>query len=998
MVRYFADGRVQFLGRRDTQVKLRGQRIELGEIEYQLRKAVPNVREFAVEMVRLSGPDAPKTLAAFMSMDVPAEAVGIAVSTEARLRFEDLVRGLERRLAVALPHHMIPSLYVPLTQMPMTPSAKIDRKRLQQIASEIPLEDAEQFTGRVRDKVLVSTDKERELQALWAQTLQLSQDIITADADFLHLGGDSVAAMRLVSFARNIGLFLSVKQIFAQPVLAAMALAVEDSSKVDDDVKGVDPFALIPGSLAPQLVKDAAGQCRIDSSLIEDLYPCTPLQDGIIALTTKEKGTYVSQFVFRLPANLDLDRFRCVWVSVANQAAVLRTRIISSAWFPRLLQVVISGAIEFRESDSLRAYIESDQSEGMGLASPLSRYCVVNDPEEGLHFVFTAHHAIYDHEMLLLLRSMVQDEFNGEPRTPRASFNGFIRYLQERDSSASKVFWRNQLKNAPVETFPETPKNNVGVNQVVHEHTLSLKECNNTRVTLPTIIRSAWVLTLGRYLDSTDVVFGTTNSGRGINFQGVESMIGPTISTVPVRVTFDKLQDIDSFMSGIQTQYAAMMDHEHIGLQNIKRVSEDAAIACRFNNMLFIQSQLDGDSPTDLLEFLPDVGTPTSFNAFPFMIECNMQPDRIGMRMKYNSAVLVAKEVEKLVALFGHLIQQLAALPQTGRKINELSLISAEAIAEITANSPFPPPSSLVCLHRLVENQMALRPAAEAITSTEFSLTYAEVDRYSAALATQLIRQGVGPEVLVPVCYEKSPWATVAQLGILRAGGAMVPMDPAHPPSRRLDIIMRTSPVVIVASPDTIHLFERVDVPLLEVSLFSLEEWAETGPRYEPTDVKPEHAAYVIFTSGSTGRPKGVVVEHRQVCSSIIAGVTVFRITSDTRMFNFSSYTFDASIVENYSTLVNGGCVCVPSEYERKNNFSGAASKMRVNTAFFTPSAVSCLSLPPPPLWGISGISIPFFSTQACSCNLIANLRTSGQNHIAQSPADAKDSDCRRRG
>ncbi len=372
MVRYFADGRVQFLGRRDTQVKLRGQRIELGEIEYQLRKTVPEVQKFAVEMVKLSGPDAPKTLAAFIGMNVPSGAVAIAASAEARMRFEDIVRGLERRLAAFLPRHMIPRLYIPLTRMPMTLSAKIDRKSLRQIASEIPFEDAEQFSGRVREKVLVSTDREREVQALWAHTLQISLDTITADADFFRLGGDSVAAMRLVSIARNRGLALSVKQIFAQPVLSEMALTVEDTLE-ELTRKEVAPFTLLPASLLPQLVNDVSTLCRVDKALIEDVYPCTPLQDGIVALSTKEKGTYVSQLVFRLPDSIDIDQFKNAWVAVANQAAILRTRIVASSFFPRPVQVVVSGTIQFRTSDSLEGYIRSDLAEAIGLGAPLSR-------------------------------------------------------------------------------------------------------------------------------------------------------------------------------------------------------------------------------------------------------------------------------------------------------------------------------------------------------------------------------------------------------------------------------------------------------------------------------------------------------------------------------------------------------------------------------------------------------------------------------------------------
>ncbi len=209
--------------------------------------------------------------------------------------------------------------------------------------------------------------------------------------------------------------------------------------------------------------------------------------------------------------------------------------------------------------------------------------------------------------------------------------------------------------------------------------------------------------------------------------------------------------------------------------------------------MLFIQTQFESAGPANMMDFRQDVGTPTSFNSFPFMIECTIHPDKISMRMKYNSSVLLEREGGEA----GRLVRppnSAARLRATdGQEDQRAQPRRPEARAEIAAKNPFPPASSLVCLHRLIENQMALRPDSEAVVSTEFSLTYAEVDRYSAALAAQLIALGVGPEVLVPMCYEKSPWAIVTQLRILRAGGGMVPLDPAHPPPRRLDIIMRVT-------------------------------------------------------------------------------------------------------------------------------------------------------------------------------------------------------------
>jgi amino acid adenylation domain-containing protein len=247
------------------------------------------------------------------------------------------------------------------------------------------------------------------------------------------------------------------------------------------------------------------------------------------------------------------------------------------------------------------------------------------------------------------------------------------------------------------------------------------------------------------------------------------------------------------------------------------------------------------------------------------------------------------------------------------------------------------PRSVHTCFHQHFEDIAQKMPDAPAICSWDGNFTYRELDTLSTKLANHLAELGVAPEMLVPICFDKSSFAIVSMLGILKAGGAFVAIDPSYPASRIQAIIKATNASIVVAEPAHCHLFEGIMKRIVAIDP-KLADELPRAPGVARPQPCPSNTAYVVFTSGSTGAPKGIMVEHRALCTAVLALAAPMRITSTSRFLQFAAYTFDLSYGDIFVTLSQGGCICVPSEHERVNDLVGAIVRMNVNVACLIPS------------------------------------------------------------
>ncbi|KAJ5742220.1 hypothetical protein N7533_011629 [Penicillium manginii] len=290
---------------------------------------------------------------------------------------------------------------------------------------------------------------EQALQQLWSELLSLPVEDIGTQDRFFHLGGNSVAAMQLVASARQQAIRLTVSDIFHLPQLAHMAEAAQWVDQ-EDDSSGLAPFELLPEE-ASALLEEAATHASTSVDQLEDVYPCTPMQEGLMALSEKQSGAYINQNVFTLPQNIDMDRYKASWQSVVNSHPILRTRIVFLPQVGTCQAVLRPAPIDWRTGPSLDQFLVGDKEQETGFGRSLVRFAIVDG-----HFVWTIHHALYDGWTVALLVGEVENIYRKSTavRSTPTPYSHFIRYLNNVDIAAEDHYWKTQLAGATVSSFP----------------------------------------------------------------------------------------------------------------------------------------------------------------------------------------------------------------------------------------------------------------------------------------------------------------------------------------------------------------------------------------------------------------------------------------------------------------------------------------------------------------------------------------------------------------
>lgn len=311
--------------------------------------------------------------------------------------------------------------------------------------------------------------------------------------------------------------------------------------------------------------------------------------------------------------------------------------------------------------------------------------------------------------------------------------------------------------------------------------------------------------------------------------------------------------------------------------------------------------------------------------------------DGITVEFDHLLSALSSVAAYNLVHTFEAILYTSIAKPH--RLIGELNALSARDVQQISRWNEKAMVRSEACVHHVIEENSRQTPRAPAISSWDGSLNYRELDDVSSRVANHLVSLGVGPEVIVPVCFEKSMWAVVAMLAVLKAGGAFVPLDPLHPIDRLTTIIRKTRASLVVTSATHSALFQGGAVMICVVGRPLIDVLDSThGTLPQKIDTHSGNAAFVLFTSGSTGQPKGIVQEHGSVCTNALAHGPALGMNSTSRVLQFAAFTFDVSMMDIFTTLILGGCICMPSEYDRMNDIVSFINLTHVNWTFMTPS------------------------------------------------------------
>ncbi|KAE8849620.1 hypothetical protein PTNB85_00036 [Pyrenophora teres f. teres] len=661
-----------------------------------------------------------------------------------------------------------------------------------------------------------------------------------------------------------------------------------------------------------------------------------------MALTSKRPGDYIMQSVLALHDDTDEDRFRAAWESVVQSLATLRTRIVYTSKMG-MLQVVLADGVEWEQANELEQYLEKDKSVSMGLGDALARYALVRDVGTGKRWmVWTLHHALYDGWSLPQIVNLVTEVYHGAEVGKQPGFNAFIKYLSEQNHEAAAAYWQGILADYQAISFPALPP---AVQQPVADATTAF-QCpalvrHPSDITMSTLIRAAWALVASFYTSSDDVVFGATVTGRNAPVAGIEAMAGPTIATVPVRVRVQHSDRVSKFLHSVQQQATEMIPHEQTGLHEIAKVSVDARHVCSFQTLLIVQPESNGDIVHDTLGEWHSHSDLQDFTTYALMVQCVLADDGVQIIASFDRRAIEQWQVDKMLRQFSFVMQQLAAADAEA-SIGSIDTLMPEDRQQLWEWNHDVPPAIERCIHDLFADQAKARPSAPAICAWDGDMTYGELDVLSGRLAGHLAELGVGPEGIVPLCFEKSMWMVVALLAVLKAGGAFLLLDPSLPRERLRLMCRKVSAKLSLASEASAPVAQDLVNTVVVVNAESVLQFVHHASLI--ARVRPTNTAYVIFTSGSTGEPKGCRIEHQAASSAMTAHGWCLGMQASTRTLQFSSYAFAGSLVEIFMSLCHGSCICVLSEEERRTDLVSAMCRLKVTWAFLTSTVVDFLT------------------------------------------------------
>ncbi|MET0399229.1 MAG: amino acid adenylation domain-containing protein [Longimicrobiaceae bacterium] len=674
---------------------------------------------------------------------------------------------------------------------------------------------------------------------------------------------------------------------------------------------------------------------------VEDVYPLSPLQEGMLfhALYAPESGVYVGQFGFVLEGPLEEDVLERAWQSAVSRHEALRAGF---AWegLPRPVQVIRRDAkLPFHREDwrgldeadrqaRLQRFLEADRMVDFELGrAPLMRLGLFRTGEEEHQLVWTHHHLIVDGWSLSLIFSDVLAAYmayaRGEaPQSGHARrYREYIAWLERQDRSRAEEFWKRALAGFDTRTPLPALRGGHGSGQgggqgvaklaLPEERTRALQEqAAGWGVTLSTVVQGAWGLLLGRYAGAEDVVFGATSSGRPAELPGVEETVGLFINTLPVRVRLPGEAWLREWLQALQQEQTEAREYEYSPLVEVRKWSDVPAGESLFESLVVFENAPVDEAAREAGGNLGGLRVRQSMVReqanYPLVVSAQSAA-QLKVEINYDLSRVDADAVERLAGHLETVLQAIAAEP--GCRLSDLSLLRrVERTQLLAASRAELPEHAPACVHELFAVQAERMPGAQAVSFRGEALTYAELESAAGRLARHLRRRGVGPEVRVGICLERSLEMVVGVLGVLKAGGTYVPLDPDYPAGRLAFTLADSGAALLVSQGALVDRLPgfRGEVVRLDADREAIAAEPEGAP---PSGVDVRGAAYVVYTSGSTGRPKGVVVEHASVAGTLLATRDRFGLCAGEVMPAMASFAFDVWAFEVFAPLLSGGRV-----------------------------------------------------------------------------------------
>ncbi len=898
LVRYLSDGNIEFLGRIDNQVKVRGFRIELGEIE-----SVLNTHPQIQQAVVLATEDLPgnKRLVAYV------------VTSDESLRTHQLREFLKFKL----PEYMVPSAFVTLDTLPLTPNGKVDRKAL-------PAPDGK--ISREQEYVAPRTPREEIIANIFASVLGLQA--VGIHDNFFELGGHSLLATQLISRLREaFDLEIPLRTLFESPTVTQLDPTLTQLRTND---RGLSLPPIQPRTEREQL-------------------PLSWAQERLWFLNQLEgsSATYNMPGAIRITGNLDINALQQALSEIVRRHEILRTSFPTVDGTPIQvidpqatlnIKVVDLQQLEVTERETiLQQQVQLEAITPFDLESaPLIRCSLWKLDATEYVLLLNMHHIVSDGWSMGIfiqeLSSLYQTFTAGEP-SPLAELP--LQYadfaLWQRQWLRGEVletqlnYWQQQLDGAPelLQLPTDRPRPTVqtyrGATQTFTLNTDLTEKLQtlsrNSGTTLFMTLQAAFATLLYRYSGQSDILMGSPIANR--NRSEIESLIGFFVNTLVLRTRLEDNPSFEQLLGQVRETTLKAYEHQDVPFEQVVEAlkpQRSLSHSPLFQVMFVLQN-----APMGELE-LPgctwcELHPESTIAKFDLTLSMSETDRGLVGSWEYNTDLFDESTIERMAAHFQNLLSAIVENPQ--RAVAELPLLSEaerhQLLTEWNDTATEYPQDK--CIHQLFEEQVEKIPDAVAVVFENQQLTYQQLNQRANQLAHHLQSKGVGPEVLVGICVERSIEMVVGLLGILKAGGAYVPLDPNYP-QERLSYMLADSGVEVLLTQSS--LLESLPSHTARVVCLDTD-WREIKQHSQDNldvGVGEDNLAYVIYTSGSTGKPKGVLVEHQGLCNLAQAQRNLFDVEPTSRVLQFAPFSFDASVSEIFMALTSGGMLILATASE----------------------------------------------------------------------------------
>ncbi|MBR8838778.1 MAG: amino acid adenylation domain-containing protein [Stigonema ocellatum SAG 48.90 = DSM 106950] len=968
LARYLPDGNIEYISRIDNQVKIRGFRIELGEIEAVLSQH-PEIRETVV--IARENVAGGKQLVAYV---VPDQEAAPAISE------------LRRFVREKLPDYMVPSAFVILSTLPLTPNGKVDRQSL-------PAPDINSLIQK-SNFVAPRTSTEELVASIWAKVLGVEQ--VGINDNFFELGGHSILAIQLLSLVSDAyGVDIPLSKLFEAPTVAEIIPFLQQAN-IQTNTTAIAPISRTENKVFPL------------SFAQQRLWFLNQLQPN--------NASYNIPFGLNFSGQLNIPALESSLQLLINRHESLRTNFSAVNGEP--VQAIATTrdftlpVIDLRPLPASERELEYQKIADraamyvFNLAQePLLRTQLVQLTATESVLLLTIHHIIFDgwsvniflKELSIVYSALVEERAPTLPEI-RLQYVDFAVWQQQslqREALKSQLaYWQQKLALMPalLELPSDRPRRAVqsfrGATQVftiqqdISEALVSLSQQQG--VTLFILLLTAFKILLYRYTNQSDIVVGTPVANR--QQSQIQEMIGFFVNTLVLRTDLSDNPTFLQLLKQVRVVALEAYDCQNLPFEKLVEALQPER-NLSYTPLFQVSFTLYEPIPTLTLKGLTISTSEVGVNhTAKFDLSLLLQKTEQGLTgvFEYNTDLFDDGTIARMTGHFQTLLEAIVANPR--QSISQLPLFTATERQQLLVdwNNTFVEYPQDKCIHQLFEQQVERSPNAIALVFEGEQLTYLELNARANQLAHYLQTLGVGAEVLVGICVERSLDMIVGILGILKAGGAYVPIDPAYP-TERIAYILSDSRLPILLTQQKLVAFLPEHQARI-VYLDSDREEIATKHELPPiSDVTPENLAYVIYTSGSTGKPKGVKVAHRGLCNLATAQIKLFDVKPDSRILQFASLSFDASISEIVMALCARATLCLGTSESLQPGqpLLWLLQSQRITHVTLVPSALA--ALPTQELPALQNIVV---AGELCPANLVASWAVGRRFFNAYGPTE----------